>query len=339
MYCSRSPFQFEFAAVTQPTILLTGASGFVGRHAAIALAAAGFRVRAVTRSAERASRDAPELDWIECDIESNTALRAVLEGATAAVYLYHAIGSSSDYAEREARVARNFRHAADEAGLTRIVYLGGVVPRAGASRHLESRRLTGDILRQARATTIELRASMVIGFPSASFAMLRDLAVRLPILALPPWLDYKSCPIAICDVAAAIALACLMPVASSAWYELPGPECLSHRDLLSYLTGPAGTRVIEHRFAAMTPTLAALGIAAVSRVPAALSRELVMGLTSDLCPTGPRFWDLVAQPTLRPLRHAIIDALFDESAPHSPAPETRRRIARKTVDWIEHAGI
>jgi uncharacterized protein YbjT (DUF2867 family) len=272
-------------------------------------------------------------------MESKASLRTALADATAAVYLYHAVGSTADYAEREAQVARDFHEAADEAGIGRIVYLGGIVPKAAPSRHLESRRVTGEVLRQGRPPTIELRASMVIGYPSASFAMIRDLAVGLPLLALPGWLDNESCPISVCDVAPAIALACVLPSAQSTWYELPGPECVTHRQLIEFLTGPTGTHVLDRRIAAITPRVATLGIAAVSNVAAGLARELVMGLTSDLRPTGPVFWDHVGRPRLRPLRHAMVDAISDQAAAHSPAPETRRRIINKTLEWLERCGV
>jgi nucleoside-diphosphate-sugar epimerase len=323
---------------SSPTILLTGASGFVGRHAAVALSVAGFRVRGLSRSATRARREVPELDWIEGDLRCEASMRAALQGVASAVYLYHAIGTSRDYCERESRVADSFRRIADECGVERIVYLGGVQPVKPTSRHLESRRRTGEILRQARATTIELRASMVIGCGSASFRIVRDLAVNLPVLALPPWLDRRSCPIAICDVAAAIAVACRMRCEGSACFELPGPEPLSHRALIGCISAPLGTRIIEPRLSAVTAKLAALGIAVVSRVTPSLSRELVFGLESDLLPTERVFWDQLDKPALRPLRHAIVDALVDESALTSPAPETRRRIEAKTVEWLRRAG-
>lgn len=324
--------------MTQPTLLLTGASGFIGRHAAVALGAAGFHLRGLSRSVQRARRLLPEIEWLEGDLESPDHLERALERVDTAVYLYHAIGSSHDYTTREAHVARAFQQAASRARVGRIVYLGGVVPTGASSPHLESRRITGEILRCGPPTAIELRASLIIGHPSASFGLIRDLTVRMPWLVLPPWLDNESCPISICDVAVAIALACRIPCRTSAWFELPGPECLSHRQLLEYLAGPLGTRIAERRISALTPGIAALGIAAISRVDSSLSRELVRGLGGDLRPTGPSFWDQLGNPELRPLRQAIVDALSDATSSDSPAPETRRRIARKTLDWLERYG-
>lgn len=322
----------------KPIILLTGASGFVGRHTAVALAALGWRVRAASRRGG-APRPASGIEWVTCDLERPDSLRNALNGARAAVYLYHAVGEGRDYAEREANVARSFKRNAVELGVSRIVYLGGVVPTGTSSRHLDSRRTTGELLRQGEGTTIELRTSMVIGYPSASFGLIRDLAVRMPWLVLPEWLDHRSSPIAICDVAAAIALATVLPFESSTWFDLPGPEVLTHRTLLGYLAQPLGTRILDPRAKFVSPALAAMAMAVVSRVQPRLSRELIRGLECDLRPNGPSFWTQIGEPTLRSLRQAIVDALNDERATDSPSQETTRRIQSKTADWMRHAGV
>ena len=121
------------------------------------------------------------------------------------------------------------------------------------SRHLESRRVTGEILRGGPLTTLELRAAMVIGTGSASFNLMRDLAVRVPIVTLPPWMDGGSYPIGIDDVAYALTRALFVPLTQSAWFELPGPEWITHRDLVMILAAFVGTRVAPRRWAWLTP--------------------------------------------------------------------------------------
>lgn len=325
--------------MSKPTILLIGATGFVGRHATVALEATGWKVRAATRNPTQARLSNPDQHWFRCDIESEESLRDACAGARAAVYLYHAVGAKGDYTEREANVARRFLQAAEDAHLERIVYLGGVVPEGRMSRHLESRRATGETLRGGKVSTIELRASMIIGHPSASFQMIRDVLVTMPWLLLPAWLDHASCPISICDVVPAIALAARLPGTASTWYDLPGPERLSHREFLEYVAGPLGTRIGRTKLAGISPSLASLAIAALSRVRPGLSRELVLGLESELTPTGPSFWAQAHEPELRPLRQAIADALNDEIAPHSPSAETTRRIQRKAQLWLKACGV
>jgi len=314
-------------------VLLTGATGFVGRHVAVALQAAGFEVRAASRDPQASRRHSPELDWVRCDLTEPAQVRQALEGTRAAIYLYHGLGSGPAYDRREASCASTFRQMAEAAGVERIAYLGGIRPHGPASRHLSSRLETGRILRDGRIPTVELRAAMVIGHSSQSFALVRDIAFRLPMVALPPWLDRRSCPVSITDVAAALALALRVPLEHSAWFELPGPDCLSHRELVDRLCSAVGARLLEPRLP-LTPRLASTLLAAISRVRGAVTRELVEGLMHDLLPEGPSFWSLFGTPTLRSVPEAIADALADELSPVSPSVESRRRIWATTRSWL-----
>jgi hypothetical protein len=167
---------------------------------------------------------------------------------------------------------------------------------------------------------------MVIGHQSQSFSLVRDLVTTMPVLALPNWLDHKSCPIAIDDVATALTLALELPLTESTWFDLPGPECLSHRELLAALSAPFGTRLLETRLPWLTPNHAALALSVLSRVPSRVSRELVQGLTSELVPRGRSFWELFEGVSLRATTRAFADAFADELTEESPSADTRRRI-------------
>ena len=176
-------------------VLLTGATGFVGRHLYPALLAAGCRVRCATRNVGQARRAHPDREWVHFDVERPDIVRAALEGCDAAFYLIHGMGQGADYPEREARSADNFVRAAEASGVRRIVYLGGVAPSgARASKHLASRHRTGELLRAGAVSVIELRAAMIIGAGSASWTMVRDLAARLPAMVLPSWLRNPLAP-------------------------------------------------------------------------------------------------------------------------------------------------
>jgi len=310
----------------------------VGRHCALSLQAAGFRVRATSRDPERARKQFDYLEFTFCDFESESSIVAAMSGCKGAVYLVHGLGTGADYPEREARAALLFQRAAAVTALERIVYLGGVAPTGTASRHLASRLNTGQLLREGTVPTIELRAAMVIGHQSQSFTLVRDLAVNAPVIALPPWLDNCSCPIAICDASAAIAVAMACPYSHSLWFELGGPECLSHRALLEMLCNAFGTGLWERRIARLTPAMAAVGLSALTRVPTEVLRELVAGLDSPLTPNGPSFFTSDMAAELRTVRQAIADAFSDESAEQSPSIETRRRIEEKTTRWLKRLG-
>ncbi|MGC4070523.1 MAG: NAD(P)H-binding protein [Polyangiaceae bacterium] len=325
--------------LTAKTILLTGATGFVGRHAAIALEAAGYAVRATSRTPALARSRYPNVHFVHCDIGSPASVRTAMEGTHAAIYLYHGLGTGSDYPEREASAARAFLCAANEARLERILYLGGVAPHGPRSKHLESRLTTGRVLREGPTKTLELAAAMIIGHQSQSFTLVRDVVLRSPVLSLPSWLDHESCPVAICDVAAALAVGLRIPLETSAVLQLPGPETLSHRALIELLCAAFGTRLLDARLAHIGPELAAVGLAFLSRVDAKVSHELVAGLNAELVPEGRSFWSELSQPTLRSVREAMADAFADEAAAQSPSVETSRRIRDKTLDWLERLGV
>jgi uncharacterized protein YbjT (DUF2867 family) len=321
------------------TILLTGASGFVGRHVAVGLIAAGYKVYATSRDPVRARNRFPWLEFVRCDLVSEAEVRAAMQPCNAAVYLYHGLGSGPDYPQREAQIALTFRRAAEAQKLERIVYLGGVEPQGVPSKHLSSRLNTGALLRKGSVPTLELRASMIIGNQGLSFSLIRDIVTRTPLLALPRWLDHKSCPIAVCDVAVALTLALTVPLETSTWFDLPGPECLSHRSLLASMSAAVGTHLLATPMPYFSPNVAAFCLSILSRVPSSISRELVKGLTTELVPSGVSFWSLVGYPELRSLRQAIADAFTDGLFETTPSPETRARIVEKTRTLLGRAGV
>lgn len=310
------------------TILLTGATGFVGSHVVVALEAAGHAVRCATRSPEEARRKAPGLTWVAADLLKPETLGPALAGCDAAVFLVHAMGTGheDDYPERERDSAKAFADAAAKAGVKRIVYLGGVVPRRHVSRHLRSRERTGEILRAGAVETLELRAAMVIGAGSTSWIMVRDLARRLPAMVLPRWLRNTSYPVAIEDVVRGIVGALALPVGRSRIYELPGPERLTHRAVLERAAAAMGHHRVMLSVPVLTPKLSSYWIALVTRTSLALAQELVEGVREDLEPSHPTLWsELHYQPLA--VDEAIRRALSDETAPSLPSPAMRIRLA------------
>ncbi|HET9627251.1 MAG TPA: NAD(P)H-binding protein [Kofleriaceae bacterium] len=310
------------------TILLTGATGCIGSHVVVALEAAGHTVRCATRSVARAKAHAPGLRWVAADLTRPETLAPALEGCDAAVFLVHAMGAGreDDYPARERESAQAFIAAAANAGVRRVVYLGGVVPAHGVSRHLRSRQRTGEILRGGTVETIELRAAMVIGAGSASWIMVRDLAGRLPAMVLPRWLRNHSYPIAIEDVVKAIVAALALPAGRSRIYELPGPERLTHREVLARTAAAMGHHRLMVSVPVLTPHLSSYWIALVTRTPLAMAKELVEGVRADLEPTGESLWPAIGARPM-PIDEAIRRALADDAAPALPSPAMRVRLA------------
>jgi uncharacterized protein YbjT (DUF2867 family) len=221
------------------------------------------------------------------------------------------------WAEREVRVATTFARAAAQAGLSRLVYLGGVAPAGPPSEHLRARLGTGEALRAGAVPCLELRAGMIVGTGSASWTIVRDLAARLPAMVLPAWLMHRSEPVALDDVVAALVAATRLPLPRSAVWDLPGPEALSGNEILRRVAAVMGRRPLLLRIPFVSPGLSSHWIRLVTRADHRLAAELVQGLTSDLLATHPGFWTAAGLPAPVALEEAARRALADER-PHLP---------------------
>lgn len=174
-------------------VAVTGASGFVGQNLVTELCARGLRPRAISRNPRRlAWAGALGAELVRADLLERSSIRAALAGIDAAYYLVHSMepGMPGDYAERDREAARNFALAAKEAGVRRIIYLGGL-GRAGLSEHLASRAEVGRILEAAGPPITIIGAGIILGAGSASFQMLRDLTNRLPVMITPRWVQVE----------------------------------------------------------------------------------------------------------------------------------------------------
>jgi uncharacterized protein YbjT (DUF2867 family)/membrane protease YdiL (CAAX protease family) len=283
--------------MTGRTLLLTGATGFVGRAVRPALVRAGWRVRCLTRDAARARGLEAGLDWVEGDVGDPASCARALEGCRAALYLVHGIGEGAGYHGREVAAAATFSRAAAAAGVERIVYLGGVAPAGAGSDHLRSRLDVGDALRAGPVETVELRASMIVGHGSLSWLIVRDLAARLPVMVLPRWLRSRTQPVAIDDVVIALVRSLDLPPAPSAWFDVPGPATLSGREILeetARVMGLERPRVVAVPL--LSPRLSSLWVRFVTRARWSVAREVVVGLTEDLLAKDDSFWQLVGHP-------------------------------------------
>jgi len=293
-------------------ILLTGATGFVGRHLYPELARAGYDVVCASRHPDEAQQRYPDRRWIRMDLADPASIRDAMKGCDAAFYLVHGMAGPGDYEREEREAATRFVDAAREVPLKRIVYLGGVAPAGSLSRHLRSRLSTGKILRSGGVPVVELQAGMIIGLESESWRIVRDLSVRLPVMVLPRWLRTRSQPVAIEDVVAALSHALEIPADAVGCYGLPGPEILAARDILVRIARLRGTRPLTIEVPLVTPVLSSYWIQLVTRADRKIARELVQGLTSDLLAPDEGFWKFM--PGYRRLT-------FDEAALRTLAAE------------------
>ncbi len=300
------------------SLLLTGATGFVGGALRPALLARGWRVKGLTRDAARARQRAPDQDWVQGDVRDEAACAVAMTGCRAAVYLVHGIGEGADYHAQEVAGAEVFARAAARAGVERIVYLGGVAPPSAGSDHLRSRFAVGEALRAGPVKTIELRASMIVGHGSLSWLIVRDLAARLPFMVLPRWLRSRTQPVAIDDVVIALVGALDLPLAASAWFDIPGPATLSGKEILeetARVMGLPSPRAVEVPL--LSPRLSSLWVRFVTRARWSVAREVVVGLTEDLLAQDDRLWTMVGHPRRLAFADAARLALVAEGL-HSP---------------------
>lgn len=220
------------------TVLVTGATGHVGTRLVAELVARGHRVRGLSRS-DHDPQDGVE--WVKGDVSDAGSLGRAFEGATAAYYLVHGLADSDDLEEVELEGARTFARAAREAGVRRVVYLGGLARGEELSTHLQTRHDVGEALRTDGPPTVELQASVVVGNGSASFELVRTLVDTAPALLLPDWIDTPCQPIAVADVVAYLADALEIPLEESAVYEIGGADKITYRELLELYGDAVGT--------------------------------------------------------------------------------------------------
>lgn len=315
-------------------VVVAGATGFVGRHLVERLEAAGVEVRCGTRSVARAARHDPSRTYVRLDVDDAASLDAAFAGARALVYLVHQmVDHREGLLEHEAASAARVRDAAARAGLERVVYLGGPRPTGGPpSPHLEARLRTGEVLRGGTVSTIELRAGMIVGHGSESYAICRDLALRLPVMVLPAWLRTRSQPIAIDDVVFALAHALELPLDGSAAFDLPGPEVLSARQILERIAAARGIRPVMVPVPVLTTGLSSHWLRFVSRANFDVARQLVAGLTHDLVAADDGYWSHAPGHERVPFDAAVASALAREGRSGSAAQSWEdlvRRVARR----------
>ena len=294
-------------------LLLTGATGFVGGAARTALVREGWRTRCLTRDAARAKQRQPALDWVQGDVADPVSCARALAGCQAALYLVHGIGADRSYHQHEVAAAATFSQAAAMAGVERIVYLGGVAPAGAGSEHLRSRLDVGEALRAGPVATVELRASMIVGHGSLSWLIVRDLAARLPFMVLPRWLKSRTQPVAIDDVVIALGRALELPLAASAWFDIPGPVTLSGKEILeatAQVLSLPHPRMLE--LPLLSPRLSSLWVRFVTRAEWSVAREVVVGLADDLLAEDDSFWTLIGHSRRRSFAEAARLALEAE---------------------------
>lgn len=316
----------------RPRVLLTGATGYVGGRLLRALEGAGHPVRCLTRRPDAlAGRLASTTTVERGDVLDRDSLLAALDGIHVAFYLVHAMSSSESFEEADRAGAVNFAAAAREAGVGRIVYLGGLGNDRRLSAHLRSRQEVGRILRESGAATIELRASIVIGSGSASFEIVRALVDRLPVMPIPRWVETQAQPIGIEDVIGYLLGSMDLPMDGSRIIEIGGPEPVSYADIMREYAHQTGLRRRLVRFPLLNTRASGICVGLITPVYADIGRAMANSLRHEtvvsdasaaafgICPRG--------------MREAIERALKNEDHEFAQTRWSDALPARKPRNW------
>ena len=296
-------------------ILVTGSTGFIGKKLLAKLDETGFKVKAMSRSKYP---DTENITYVQADAFDADSLSAATEGVETAFYLLHSMeGSKKEWAEfanREKQQAQNFLKAATQSGVKRIIYLGGLVNESlHLSKHMKSRHDVGKILASGDIPVTELRASVIVGAEGGSYAMLRYLVERLPLMVCPKWVKSQTQPIAVDNVVDYLIGVMKNPETSGKILEIGGPEVMTYEQLMrlySYILNRNLT-VIQIPF--LTPRLSSYWIDLVTPVKASLARPLVDSLVHDSV-VKDKSIDKLVSVKLKPMTEAIASAREESKA-------------------------
>jgi uncharacterized protein YbjT (DUF2867 family) len=262
------------------TVLVTGATGFVGSHLARALDEEGHQVRAMTRKPDR--YDGPG-EPVQGDVFEPATIKKALKGVDVAYYLVHSL-DDKDFERKDAEAATAFGKAAAKAGVRQIVYLGGLGVDDGAlSPHLRSRRQVESLLGEGGVPVTVLRAAIVVGHGGISWEITRQLVKNLPAMVAPQWVGTKTQPISLRDVVRYLVGVLDNPDAMGRTFDVGGPEVLTYRDMLrraSMIQNGRDVPIIV--VPVLTPDLSSRWLALVTDVDTTTGRTLIESMNNEV---------------------------------------------------------
>ncbi|MBK1700515.1 DUF2867 domain-containing protein [Thiococcus pfennigii] len=294
--------------------LVFGATGYIGSNLVPYLLARGIPVRAAARNAEvLAGRGWQGVELVAADALEPETLPAALADVDIAYYLVHSMAAGRDFGRLDLVAADHFARAAAEAGVGRIVYLGGLVPPDASSEHLVSRRDTGARLRLGAVPVTEIRAGIIVGPGSAAFEVMRDLVNHLPLMITPRWVDSKAPPIALDNLLEYLVRLPQRPETAGGIYDVGGPEMLTYGEMMRTLAKILGRPLVIIPVPVLTPGLSAKWLRLVTSVPTNIARALIEGLAHDIVADDAAARALVPQ-RLLDFRAAVAATLAAERA-------------------------
>ena len=304
-------------------ILVTGATGYIGGRLVPRLLQEGYRVRVLTRSQRRIRSRAwsDEVEVAVGDALDAHSLSTALAEVECAYYLIHSMAGGTGFHELDIEAARLFGRAARQAGVRRIVYVGGLGdPRADLSQHLRSRQETGHALRESGVPVTEFRAAVIVGSGSISFELIRYLVERLPIMVCPRWVYSRVQPIAVADLLDYLVAALTSTEGEDKVIQVGGKDVTTYKGMmLGYAAARGLTRWLLP-VPVLTPRLSSYWVHWVTPIPAKVSAPLIEGLRNEVVVTD-----------------SLAHSLFPHIQPQDYATALARVVAELDAGQIETA--
>jgi uncharacterized protein YbjT (DUF2867 family) len=277
------------------SIMVTGATGFIGSRLVSLLSSNGYTVTGLSRQKLSSTQN---VKYVQADVFDNNELDKSMQGIEIVYYLLHSMeGSKSEwqeFANREKLQAQNFLKSATKAGVKRIIYLGGLVNDSlELSPHMKSRKDVGDILRSGTIPVTEFRASLIIGAQGGSYAMLRYLVERLPVMVCPSWVKSLAQPIAVDDVIFYLAECLSKPETIDQIFEIGGPDKISYEELMRIYSAYLNRNLFVLQIPFLTTRLSSYWVDLITPVKASLARPLIDSLVHDTVVTDDKITKII----------------------------------------------
>lgn len=275
-------------------ILVTGATGFVGSHLVPALCEAGHDVVALVRDRARYNASAG-VTVKQGDLLEPGSFEHALSGIDVGYYLVHSMRSGAAFAERDRRAARNFRRAADNAEIDRVIYMSGLGEEdAQLSRHLRSRREVEHILDSGAYDLTTLRASIIIGNGGMGYELIRQLTERSPVMIVSTWINTRCQPIAIDDAIEYLVGVLSVPETANDTFEIGGPDVLTYEEIIVRIArATTGRTPIVVTVPIHSLQLSAHWAGVVTDVPVCVAKPLLCGLKNPVVVNDTRLQSLI----------------------------------------------
>jgi len=277
-------------------ILLTGATGYIGKRLLPVLVEQGHFVYCCARDPGQFNPPKsvlPFIDIIKVDFLDKETLETIPKNIDAAYYLIHSMSSSKDYEELERISAKNFQSAANRTQARQVIYLSGIVNEENLSKHLGSRKGVEEILSRGTFSLTTLRAGIIIGSGSASFEIIRDLVEKLPVMVAPKWLRTRCQPIGVRDVITFLEKALLEPKVYQKNFDIGGPDILTYKEMLLQYASVRGLRRWICIVPVMTPKLSSYWLYFVTSTSYKLASSLVESMKVEVVCRNRRINDIL----------------------------------------------